>query len=68
MVDVDVPGLGRRSVLASPFRFDGHRKTDTTPPPTLGEHTVAVLRELVGYDDARVETLRQQGAFGEAAT
>jgi crotonobetainyl-CoA:carnitine CoA-transferase CaiB-like acyl-CoA transferase len=68
VVDVDVPGLGRRSVLASPFRFDGHRKTDTTPPPTLGEHTAAVLRELVGYDDARVETLRQQGAFGEAAT
>ena len=68
VVEVDVPGLGRRTVLASPFRFDGHRKTATTPPPTLGEHTAAVLRDLVGYDDGRVETLVRQGAFGEAMT
>jgi formyl-CoA transferase len=29
-------------------------------PPRLGEHTEAVLREL-GYDSARIESLRQQG-------
>ena len=68
VVDLDVPGLGRRTVLASPFRFDERRKTATTPPPALGEHTASVLRDLVGYDDTRVETLARQGAFGDRAT
>jgi CoA:oxalate CoA-transferase len=68
VVELDVPGLGRRGVLASPFRFDRRRKTATAPPPTLGEHTAAVLRDLVGYDDRRVESLARQGAFGEPAT
>jgi crotonobetainyl-CoA:carnitine CoA-transferase CaiB-like acyl-CoA transferase len=62
---VDIPGLGPRSVLAGPFRFDGQRKTDTTPPPTLGEHTGAVLREVLGYDDARLAALGADGAFGD---
>ena len=64
-VELDVPGLGRRSVLTSPLRFDGQRKTTTTPPPTLGEHTGVVLRDVLGYDDDRIGALRAQGAFGE---
>jgi CoA:oxalate CoA-transferase len=67
IVDLDVPGLGRQAVLASPFRFDGRRKTQTTPPPTLGEHTVAVMRSVVGYDDETVADLAQRGAFGTAS-
>ena len=64
IVDVDIPGLGPQSVLAGPFRFDGRRKTDTTPPPTLGEHTDVVVREVLGYDDARLAALAADGAFG----
>ena len=63
--EIDVPGLGSRTVLAPPFRFDGARKTDTTPPPTLGEHTIAVLRDELGYDDAGIAALEQRGAFGD---
>ncbi len=64
IVDLEVPGLGRQAVLASPFRFDGRRKISTTPPPTLGEHTVAVMRSVVGYDDETVADLARRGAFG----
>jgi len=64
IVDLDVPGLGRQSVLASPFRFDGRRKIRTTPPPTLGEHTAAVMRTVLGYDDETVADLARRGAFG----
>jgi CoA:oxalate CoA-transferase len=63
---LDVPGLGRQPVLGSPFRFDGRRKGETTPPPTLGEHTGAVLRTVAGYDDATVASLSRRGAFGPA--
>jgi crotonobetainyl-CoA:carnitine CoA-transferase CaiB-like acyl-CoA transferase len=63
--EIEVPGLGTRTVLAPPFRFDGARKTETTPPPTLGEHTLAVLRGELGYDDAAIAALRERGAFGD---
>ena len=40
-----------------------------TPPdphhvPALGQHTEQVLREILGYDDARVDELRLSGALG----
>ena len=34
-----------------------------TPPPSLGQHTQQVLREMLGYDDARIEQLRANGAI-----
>jgi crotonobetainyl-CoA:carnitine CoA-transferase CaiB-like acyl-CoA transferase len=35
-----------------------------TRAPTVGQHTSEVLREVLGYDDARVEALRGAGALG----
>jgi len=32
--------------------------------PTVGEHTDVVLREVLGYDDARIGELRAAGALG----
>jgi crotonobetainyl-CoA:carnitine CoA-transferase CaiB-like acyl-CoA transferase len=32
-------------------------------PPRLGQHTKAVLRELLGYDEARIAELRAAGAI-----
>jgi formyl-CoA transferase len=63
-VEVEVPGLGARTLLAGPFRFDGERRRDLVPPPALGEHTAPVLAELLGYDAARLTELAADGAFG----
>ena len=35
-----------------------------TKAPTVGEHTDAVLRDVCGYDDARLARLRESGALG----
>lgn len=35
----------------------------TQPAPTLGQHTDDVLSQLLGYDDARIERLRFDGAL-----
>jgi len=32
--------------------------------PEVGEHTEAVLRGVLGYDDAKVASLRDAGALG----
>ncbi len=34
-------------------------------PPTLGEHTTEILRDLLGYDQETITLLRRQGAIGE---
>ena len=39
--------FGARTVLAPPFRFDGQRVGATSPPPSIGEHTAAVLRDVI---------------------
>jgi len=31
--------------------------------PEVGEHTDAVLREVLGYDDAKIASLRESGAI-----
>lgn len=46
--------------LAHPVRYDGRRPGLRTPPPALGNGTVAVLRSL-GYDDERIASLRKDG-------
>lgn len=61
---LDMAGRDPETVLASHFLFNGERKTETLPPPTLGQHTGELLADLLGYDQARIEELADGGAFG----
>jgi len=55
---------GEIRVLGNPIKFSRSHEADFTSPPTLGQHTESVLREVLEYTPERIETLRQQGAFG----
>ncbi len=60
-----VPGTadGRLRFLGTGFTVDGQPATPSRPPPRLGEHSEAILREL-GYDAAAISALRDAGALG----
>jgi formyl-CoA transferase len=48
-------------LLGSPFHWTGAELPAPTFPPKVGEHTDAVLREVLGLDGKRVKELRQAG-------
>lgn len=45
-------------VIANPVRLSETPADYRLPPPLLGEHTVAVLRDRLGVSEAELETLR----------
>jgi len=64
MVDsFDYPGVGEFRALSLPYKFLGWDNPEIGPPPTLGEHTDAVLAERLGYDAAKISALRAAGAI-----
>jgi formyl-CoA transferase len=44
-------------VVGSPLRFSGSRRRDPVPPPRLGEHTDAILEELLGLEPDAIRDL-----------
>ena len=61
VVEVDHRTLGRIPIVNRPFRFPGETMPTPTAPPDLGEHSDAVLREMLGLDDAAIAALRAGG-------
>ncbi|MDT5142676.1 MAG: hypothetical protein QOD02_4149 [Mycobacterium sp.] len=51
--------------LPFPVNFQGEQLPVPQMAPQVGEHTDDVLREVCGYDDARLAALRDAGAFGQ---
>jgi crotonobetainyl-CoA:carnitine CoA-transferase CaiB-like acyl-CoA transferase len=62
-VDPDVHGV---ATLGPPVRVDGRRAVAARPAPGAGADTDEVLRDVLGYDDARVAALRAAGVLGRA--
>jgi crotonobetainyl-CoA:carnitine CoA-transferase CaiB-like acyl-CoA transferase len=58
------PSAGTVPNIAAPFRLEGTPLADPVSAPLLGQHTEAVLREVLGYDDDRMAKIRLAGALG----
>jgi formyl-CoA transferase len=54
------PSAGQVSLVRSPMRFSETQVEHGMPPPTLGEHTDEVLRELLGKSETDITRLRTE--------
>jgi crotonobetainyl-CoA:carnitine CoA-transferase CaiB-like acyl-CoA transferase len=52
-------------MLPFPVKFQGETLPEPGRAPTVGEHSEAVLRDVLGYDAARIAALRASGALGD---
>ena len=57
------PAAGSIDLIASPMRFSETPARQDTPPPTLGQHTDEVLRELLGMSAEQITKLRHDGVL-----
>ena len=57
------PEVGRLRLVGQPIAFTETPTRDPGPPPTLGQHTDEILREL-GYTDAEIAALRARRVLG----
>jgi crotonobetainyl-CoA:carnitine CoA-transferase CaiB-like acyl-CoA transferase len=51
-------------MLPFPVKFRGESLPEPSLAPTVGEHGERVLRDVLGYDDARIQALRDAGVVG----
>jgi crotonobetainyl-CoA:carnitine CoA-transferase CaiB-like acyl-CoA transferase len=64
IAETEHPTFGTARWIASPVRVGDNGATHHRAP-CLGEHTDVVLRDLLHYDDEKIERLRAAGAFGD---
>jgi formyl-CoA transferase len=60
LLALDHPVLGPLRMPAPPMRMSGTPAGSEAPPPALGQHGAAILKELA-YDDAEVARLLNEG-------
>jgi crotonobetainyl-CoA:carnitine CoA-transferase CaiB-like acyl-CoA transferase len=61
--DLPHPVLGTVPTVASPIRYSETPLVHDAAPPTLGQHTDAVLTEALGLSEADIAALREKGVI-----
>lgn len=63
VVDLKHPGGASTKGPGNPIKLSRTNEESFSPAPLLGQHTEAVLSELLGYGEEDIERLRKEGAI-----
>ncbi|MES2299654.1 MAG: CaiB/BaiF CoA-transferase family protein [Pseudomonadota bacterium] len=62
-VELPHPSAGKVTLVRSPMRLSATPTATDMAPPLLGQHTDAVLREVLGHSEERIAELRAKGVL-----
>lgn len=63
VVEAEHEACGPLKFVNTPVKFSESKPSIRTAPPTLGQHTVEILQELVGMEIASIESLKERGVI-----
>ncbi len=63
-VDMDTPGGGSMKAVACPIKFSETKAAIYSPPPTIGQHNIQVLQEVLGLETKQINKLNEKRIFG----
>ncbi|KAF2458016.1 formyl-coenzyme A transferase [Lineolata rhizophorae] len=61
VAEVDHPECGPMKLVNTPVKFSLAKPSIRSPPPTLGQHTEEVLRDILQMDQVVIDSLREEG-------
>ncbi|MET0364332.1 MAG: CoA transferase [Sphingobium sp.] len=61
VVETEHPVLGRIPIVNRPIKYVNEPQPVPEAPPVLGQHTDAILADVLGLDEARIAALRASG-------
>jgi CoA:oxalate CoA-transferase len=66
IVDIPHPSGGSFKAPGNPIKMSAAGPDSFSAPPILGQHTTAVLQDLLGYEKAKIDQLIADGAIEQA--
>jgi len=63
LVEMEHPAIGVLPLVGSPLKMGATPVQYQLPPPLMGEHTRAVLKDALGYSDEQVQGLLERGCI-----
>ncbi len=61
VVEIDHPTARKVKLVGVPVKYSETPGSVRLPPPLLGQHTDEILSELLGYPQAEIDDLREEG-------
>ena len=61
VTEIEHPRCGKLKLVNTPVKFSHSQPGIRSPPPLLGEHTHAVLRDVVGLSEREISELKRDG-------
>jgi crotonobetainyl-CoA:carnitine CoA-transferase CaiB-like acyl-CoA transferase len=63
ILEIQDPVGGKKKIVGSPVKFSRVPEIEPQPAPLLGEHNQKILKDLLGFSQEKIETLRARNVI-----